>query len=1585
LKKPIILLGCIVVLLALAAALTARSSASSSKPDRPIDAKTAAKATSNSGARPANSDRIATRSSQIDDAAAGMSPFMRRQFAPGGMFEGHNPSTEIIEKRGMKAKHFEGSGGTAVAVLTTKPVHYQDAAGSWKDIDTRIVRSAAGDHRFENTTNNVKSLFPAAGLSGKGVSVGSDASAIKIGFNPSLIWTDEDGVSTVVESSTADSAPKVSNDTITYGRVLPSADNQFIVQTEGLKNNLLLDKIPAAVKGKAGTLGYSEEIEIPAGWSLSSGGKQITGRARVLGPLYVVDTIGRAVYSFPKPTVYDAASAIAGDATAPSAGPFFEVAAAGKRMQVITAVPLSWLLDGHRQFPVTLDPTVQFTNLASVGDWYNCPSCACPGCNPPISAPPLYEPSAEQDCMPSNSYNRDQQSDTGWFSFDVSSLANACITQTEFNSLRIQVFTNPPTCESSIDIDLYSVLVQPGPTTAFGNALIAPPSVGALHYGATACSISLLDISAANADVESAAQQGILYTIGLATSESPGALSAFIGPILQVTYTDFAITPSTLSNATVGVPYSVTLSTGSGSPTYSATGLPSSIKLSGATLSGTPTSPGSFPVTVTATDPSTGCTSTIDYTLTVSCSTTINPSTLAGGTAGTPYSVSFSGASGSPHWTATGLPPGLSMGLTTGILSGTPTQSGTFTVSVDADDTGIGCDVKGSYSLTIVCPTITVNVPTIPAGIDGVAYTPVTITETGGIGATTFTETGTLPTGMTLSSGGVLSGTPTKTGTFNFTVTATDADGCTGTHSATITINCPTITVNVPTIPAGIDGVAYTPVTFTETGGIGATTFSETGTLPTGMTLSTAGVLSGTPTKTGTFNFSVTVTDVDGCTGTHSASITVNCPTITVTVPAIPAATGGVAYTAVTFTQTGGIGSTTFGETGSLPTGMTLSSGGLLSGTPTKTGTFSFTVTATDSDGCTGTNTASITVNCPAISVGVPAMSAGTAGVAYSAVTFTQTSGVGATTFTETGALPTGMSLSTGGVLSGTPTQTGSFPISVTATDSNLCTGTAAATVIINCPAIPVSPATIPSGTAGVPYTASFSETGGVGTVVFTESGTLPAGVTLSGAVLSGTPTQTGSFPISVTATDKNGCTGSASYTLVINCPTLNVSPAGVPQGTAGVVYSSTTFTQTGGVGTITFSESGTLPTGITLSTGGLLSGTPTQTGSFPITVTATDKNACAGSAGYTLVINCPVVTVNPTTVPSGTAGVAYSSTTFTQTGGVGAITFTESGTLPAGMSFSGGVLSGTPTQIGSFRLTVTATDKNSCTGSRGYTLVINCPAITVDPAAIAPGTAGVAYSNTTFTQTGGVGAITYSELGALPTGVTFTSSGVLSGTPLQTGTFPITVTATDKNGCTGSRAYTLIINCPTIIVGPSSVPAAVQFVPYTPTQFTQTGGVGSITYSTASGLPTGMTLTSGGLLSGTPTQGGTFSITVTATDANGCTGGETVGVPVTLLNTCLIDDHNGNFVQFNVTTGDYLFTYCGAPGFTMSGKATVANKSGLWVLTDSKSDRNVMISYSPNQLTGTAMITTKPASGVSQSYKISDTNPYPVCVCERG
>ncbi|HEX8409198.1 MAG TPA: putative Ig domain-containing protein, partial [Thermoanaerobaculia bacterium] len=801
--------------------------------------------------------------------------------------------------------------------------------------------------------------------------------------------------------------------------------------------------------------------------------------------------------------------------------------------------------------------------------------------------------------------------------------------------------------------------------------------------------------------------------------------------------------------------------------------------------------------------------------------------------------------------------------------------------------------------------------PSNANGTAGSAFSE-TFTQTDAIGTTTFTlASGTLPAGLTLASNGVLSGTPTQTGSFPITVTVTDANGCTGTGSTyTIVIGCQTITVTNPSNANGTAGSAFSE-TFTQTGAIDTATFTlASGTLPAGLTLAANGVVSGTPTQTGSFPITVTVTDANGCTGTSGTyTIVIGCQTITVTNPSNATGPAGSAFSE-TFTQTGAIGTATFTlASGTLPAGLTLAANGVLSGTPTQGGSFPITVTVTDANGCTGTSaTYTIVITCPTITVNNPANANGTAGSAFSE-TFTQTGGQGTITYTlASGTLPAGLTLAANGTLSGTPTQTGSFPITVTATDANGCTGTSATyTIVIGCQTITVTNPSNANGTANSAFSETFTQTGAIGTATFTlASGTLPAGLTLAAnGVLSGTPTQTGSFPITVTVTDANGCTGTGgTYTIVIGCQTITVTNPSNTAGTLGAAFSET-FTQSGAIGSATFTTASTLPSGLTLAANGVLSGTPTQTGSFPITVTVTDANGCTGtSATYTLVIACQTITVTNPSNANGTVGSVFSET-FTQTGANGTATFTlASGTLPAGLTLAAnGVLSGTPTQAGNFPITVTVTDSNGCTGTSGtYNLVIACQTITVNNPANANGTVGSPFSET-FTQTGGIGTATFTlASGTLPAGLTLATNGVLSGTPTQSGSFPITVTATDSNGCTGtSSTYTLVIVCQTITVNnPANANGTVDAA-FSET-FTNTGAIGAVTYTLASGtLPSGLTLAPNGTLSGTPGQPGSFPITVTVTDVNGCTGTSATYTLVIACQTITVTNPATNTATYNV------------------------------------------------------------------------------------
>ncbi|MEO8621685.1 MAG: SdrD B-like domain-containing protein [bacterium] len=291
-----------------------------------------------------------------------------------------------------------------------------------------------------------------------------------------------------------------------------------------------------------------------------------------------------------------------------------------------------------------------------------------------------------------------------------------------------------------------------------------------------------------------------------------------------------------------------------------------------------------------------------------------------------------------------------------------PTGAGTS--ATDNNGSPATVTISGNTDLTIdfgfYHPTPSGTCASILA-IAGIPITNVSVTGTGGTGGPyTFSATG-LPAGLSMSTAGVISGTPAASGSSSYTVTVKDKDGNTGSFACGVTVS-PGVSSSCVVINA-VKGNAIVPVTLTGTGGSGAPyKFTATG-LPTGLSISTGGTITGTPSVTGTFPYTVTVTDKDGHTGTLNCSVSVNgAPTAScVTINAVK----GHALTSVQLVGTGGAGGAyKFTATG-LPPGVVISTSGVISGTPTMGGTFSYTVTITDKNGNVGTFNCTITVTVP--------------------------------------------------------------------------------------------------------------------------------------------------------------------------------------------------------------------------------------------------------------------------------------------------------------------------------------------------------------------------------------------------------------------------------------------------------------------------------------------------------------------------------------------------------------------------------------------------------------------------------------------
>ncbi|QWT18978.1 autotransporter domain-containing protein [Bacillus sp. NP157] len=942
---------------------------------------------------------------------------------------------------------------------------------------------------------------------------------------------------------------------------------------------------------------------------------------------------------------------------------------------------------------------------------------------------------------------------------------------------------------------------------------------------------------------------------------------------------------------------------------------------------------------------------------TVPYNSSANPITL--NTTGSPTSVAV--ATAAAHGTATASGTAITYTPVTGYAG---TDVFTYTAT-----NGAGTSSPATVTVTVSPPTIT-YAPANPANATvGAPYNGSVAGASGGAAPYTYTVTGgALPAGVTLAPSGSLTGTPTAGGTFSFQAKATDSSTGTGPfasapHTFTLTVAAPTLAIVPTTLPGGTVGSAYSAAV-TASGGTAPYTFSLTGTLPLGVTLSSGGVLSGTPTTPGTFAFTIRATDSSTGTGpymqTRSYTVTVSGPTITVAPPSVPNATVRSAYS-TTFTASGGTAPYTFTNTGALPSGLTLANNGTLSGTPTASGTFNFTVTATDNGGFTGARPYTLTVAATKpLAPTIGAATAGASGSNAAAVTFTAPSDNGGspiTSYTATstpgGLTATGSAspLTVTGLIAGTP-----YTFTVRATNAQGDSPESAASNSVGTQATQSITFNNPGAqNYGTAPTLTASSSSGL-SVVFSSETTGICTITTGGAL---TFVSAGSCSIDA---NQPGNATFAAATQVQQTFTVNAVVPGAPTigtATAGNQQASVSFSAPASAGgaTITQYEVTSSPGGLTATATtspatitGLTNGT-----AYTFTVRArnsagfgsssADSNAVTPSAGQTITFTNPGTQnygTTPTLTATASSGlpVAFSSESTgvcTVTSG-GALTFVSAGTCTVDANQAGNAAFGPAPQVQqSFTVAAIApgapTIGSATAGDQQATVSFTAPATTGgsaitqytvtsspggltgtgsgSPVTVTGLTNGTAYIFTvTATNGSGTGSASAASNAVTPEGnqtITFTNPGNQNfGTsPTLTATassgLPVSFTSATTNVCTitsGGLLTTLAPGACTIhadqagngafhpaaqvsqsfnivvpggavsFATPNPLPTATGGVAYSVT-IVANGGAAPYAFAMTGGvLPPGVTFSPSGTLSGTPVAAGTYNVTLRVTDA---------------------------------------------------------------------------------------------------------------------
>ena len=484
---------------------------------------------------------------------------------------------------------------------------------------------------------------------------------------------------------------------------------------------------------------------------------------------------------------------------------------------------------------------------------------------------------------------------------------------------------------------------------------------------------------------------------------------------------------------------------------------------------------------------------------------------------------------------------------------------------------------------------------------------------------------------VSLSKDGLLSGDPKSMGSYNFTVkvSAISEDGeVTVARRCGLTVDPPQVGIrSTCPLPPAVAGAAYSQ-SLSASGGTPPYNWSILGSVAPGLQLVAGGTLSGTPLTPGTYLFTLQAlsSDAGAVAATRQCSMVVRPSAPTPTISACPA---NVAFEGVPYSQTlgvsGGVAPYVWVVDGLLPTGMSMSAAGVISGIPGVVAPFSFGLRASDARGQTAVEKCTIFVSQADVKIATACpLPAAALGLAYSQQ-LRASGGSGPYTWSTAGALPAGLRLATDGTLSGTPSAAGPFQFRLLAMDAQGLPAGAACSLTVTRPAFSIASCPLPPGVAGESYAASLAAVGGEEPYRWSLEGSLPAGLTFSGSGrITGTPAAGGSYGFTLRALDGKGQSTVQACSLTVETALPKVASAcPLAPAEVGKAYSST-LTAEGGTPPYAWFAVGGLPPGITLDATGVVSGLPVKRGDFEFTILGTDALNRAMAKSCSLAVNLP-------------------------------------------------------------------------------------------------------------------------------------------------------------------------------------------------------------------------------------------------------------------------------------------------------------------------------------------------------------------------
>ena len=954
---------------------------------------------------------------------------------------------------------------------------------------------------------------------------------------------------------------------------------------------------------------------------------------------------------------------------------------------------------------------------------------------------------------------------------------------------------------------------------------------------------------------------------GFAITSYPGSVASAWGNFSEYLTPSFPEVPTTglVVSGSVGGSFSYLIPASNSPTSYKATGLPSGLSVNTTTgmISGTPTTAGTTTVSLTALNASGSGTATLTVRI-VPPPPSITSVLSATGMQWNGFSYQIAAPNSPASFTASGLPSGLSLDPATGIISGIPDVSGTWNALLSAANDG-GTSPVATLTLVILPAPLAITSALSVTGTDrsALSYQITTDNSPIGFGATA------LPAGLSINPGtGVISGTPTTTGTFPISISAFNVSG-TGSAILTLTVAPSTPLITSVLSVTGTNGVAFAyPIQASDA----PTSFSATG-LPTGLSVNTSsGLVSGTPTVTGTITATIAASNA---VGTGSASLIIGILPPPPPVPTSLAAISGSSQISLSWKASTGAASYNLKRSLTSGTGfvnIANVTGTSVVDTAVTNGTlYYYVVTAVGSSASESANSNSIgvmpgTLSSPWQWQNISASNIGGANV--SGTTFALAA-CGSDIWSTSDSF--GFIYQTGGtacrivarlVTMDNPASNAKAGVMIRET---LAANSAFVDAVLDTPSSVQSISRSAAGQTAVnslttssittPYWLKLVRSGTNFTSYISSNGTTwiwqkTMSVNMASSVFVGLPVTSHNTAAICSAVFDN-----VSVSGTLPAPP-QISNYQVP---VVVKFGDPLFYQITASNSPTYYTVTGLPAGLTYnSTTGSITGVPAGIGTSVITISAgNDGGLDTESLTIGVVSQPPTVTGSSAT---GTSGVAFTfqvavTNTPTSYGATG---------LPAGLTLntSTGLISGTPTLPGTFSANVSATNPIG-TGSAALAITILPPLPVITSATSAVGINGITF-NYQITATN-----TPSSYGAtaLPAGLTInTNTGLISGTPIITGTFSAGISASNV---TGSGSGALVIN---LLPPPPAITSAASATGTNgkPFSYRITADGNPISYG-ASGLPAGLWADPvTGWISGTPTISGTFQPSIIASNGSG-------------------------------------------------------------------------------------------------------------------